>query len=371
MIAAASAMTNPPSPTKILFGPGTFGQLRAELEALGSSRPFVVCGRHFEASLHGRSLHTALPGAEFFIGVEENPLMSTVDAQARIIRDQGCDAVVGIGGGSVLDAAKVAACLGTTLSCAAFVAAPQAEKTLPYVTVPTTSGSGSEVTRAAVLTDAKGLKVAVANDILYPRTAIVDPELTYALPARITASSGIDALCQGVESFWAATANAESEHVALEAATAAYANLERAVHTPDAASRKAMSVAALRSGQALSMTGLTGCHGVSYGFSKCCGLVHGFAVALTLPWFLEFYNVVQPEKCSHICKLLGSSDIAHAQDEFRRLLKAIGAPVTLSEAHCTPGHIPELISLGLGKRPASPRQLTAEDMQALLESLSA
>ena len=221
-----------------------------------------------------------------------------------------------------------------------------------------------------MLTSANGTKIAIADNQLFPRLAIVDPSLTYSLPARATAACGIDALCQGLESFWSLPANTESEGYAREAATLAYAHLERVVKNPEAQARHAMSLAALRSGQAIAMTGLTGCHGVSYGFSKYCGLTHGFAVAITLPWFLEFYASVQPEKCQQVCSFLGAESISQAQQNFRALLRAIGAPVTLSDAGCRAESWPEIIALGLPKRPASPRQLSAQDLQALLESLA-
>ena len=127
-------MTNPATPTKIIFGLETFRQLPTELKALQVNHPLVVCGRHFAHSAEGRELRLLLENADFFVGVEENPLMTTVDAMALEARKQKCDSIIGIGGGSVLDSAKVATCLRGSQDCAAFVASPKkVENALPFV----------------------------------------------------------------------------------------------------------------------------------------------------------------------------------------------------------------------------------------------
>ena len=361
-------------PTKVIFGEKTFQQLFFELEAAGVKKPLIMCGHHFVDSYKYSDIEEKISNFEIFTEIESNPSTRTVDAAAKILNSRECDAVVGIGGGSVLDSAKVVACMKNyKKGCETFYKKIAIKEQVPFFALPTTSGSGSEATMYSVLTTRSGIKKTLQHKKFYAKVAIVDPELTYSMPPNITAATGIDAFCQSVESYWAKNSTEHTRKFSAEGIELSYHSLFKAVKEPEKQVRQNMSLSSLRAAQAFSNTGTTACHTVSYAITKKFRLVHGFAVALTLPWFLGFYSKkggVAEKKCLEICNILGAKTIAQGREKIAEFMKSVGAPTTLREIGCTPDDFEEIIKSSLTHKPQNPQKHTAQDLQRMFEEIS-
>ncbi|VVC00726.1 Iron-containing alcohol dehydrogenase [uncultured archaeon] len=359
-------------PTKVIFGEKSFQQLFSELSVAQVKKPLIICGNHFINSFKFRDIEEKIPVFELFSGVEENPSTATADAAAKVLNEGGCDAVIGIGGGSAMDVAKVVACMkGCGKSCESFYRQIKitGKNRVPFFALPTTSGSGSEVTKYSVLTLLSGEKKSISDNKFYARVALVDPELTYTMSPEVTASCGVDAFCQAIEAYWAGTATTETGRYAAEAIQLAYHNLFKAVNDPDKQVRQNMSLASLRSGQAFGQTGTTAPHGCSYAFTKYYGLPHGFAVGITLPWFLGFYAEKRGKKCLEICNILGAKTIPEGKEKIIGFLASVGAPTRLDEIGCPRSDFPKIIEMCMGQRPQNPRGHSRGDIERMLNEI--
>ena len=255
---------------RILFGPGVRHKLPEAVRSLGN-RPFLATGRHAAGVDVVRDLGTA---ATFV--VQGEPTLDTIRAAVALFRSERCDVVVGIGGGSALDAAKAIAALATNsgepLDYLEVIGRgrPLEAMPAPCIAVPTTAGTGSEVTRNAVLGSPEhGVKASLRHASMLPRLALVDPELTLTLPAAATVSTGLDALTQLIEPYVSVRATPLTDPLCLDGIRRISRSLPRAA-SPEGASdieaRTDMSLAALFGGLALANAGL--------------GVVHGFAAPI-------------------------------------------------------------------------------------------
>jgi alcohol dehydrogenase class IV len=241
------------------------------------------------AALAARLAEQGLIAASHAVAGE--PQIDSVEEGARRARAAGCDLVIGIGGGSVLDTAKAIAALaandGGALNYMEVVGAgrPLGRPALPMIAVPTTAGTGSEVTRNAVIGAPKQrAKASIRHPSLLPRLALVDSTLTHDLPPHLTASSGLDALTQLIEPYVSRRAQPIADGLCLEGLARASWALRRAYHTPgDAAAREAMSTASLLSGMALANAGLGAVHGIAAPLGGSYAAPHGATCAALLP----------------------------------------------------------------------------------------
>ena len=258
--------------TRIVFGEGTAATLPELVRTLGS-RPMVVTGASTERA---KWLVSALAAEAFAVAGE--PTVELVRQGARHVQESACDVVVSLGGGSAIDAGKaiaaVAANGGEPLEFLEVVGKGRALAipSLPFIVVPTTAGTGSEVTRNAVLGSAEhGVKASLRSPLMLPRVALVDPELTYGLPPAVTAATGLDALTQLIEPYVSARANPLADAICVEGIRCVVGALRRAFHDgADREARRDMALASLFGGLALANAGL--------------GVVHGFAAPLGGSW---------------------------------------------------------------------------------------
>jgi alcohol dehydrogenase class IV len=258
--------------TRIIFGEGTAATL-PELSRTFGNRPLVVAG----ASSERNAPLVAAFAAETF-RVSGEPTVELVREGARRVLDAACDVVVSVGGGSVIDAGKAIAAVATNggepLDFLEVVGKGRAIATqpLPFIAVPTTAGTGSEVTRNAVLGSTEhGIKASLRSPLMLARVALVDPELTYGLPPAVTASTGLDALTQLIEPYVSIRANPLSDAICVEGIRRVAGALRCAYHDgTDKDARREMALAALLGGLALANAGL--------------GVVHGFAAPLGGRW---------------------------------------------------------------------------------------
>lgn len=277
---------------KIVFGAGKINGLADQLTGR-AKRLLLVRGRSSCAIPLVREILSAhdIPFTEFEVHGEP-----TVDvAREGAALAEGCDMVIGLGGGSVLDAGKAIAALttnpGDVLDYLEVVGKGQALVNAPlaYIAIPTTAGTGTEVTRNAVLeSPAHGVKVSLRSPLMLPSVALVDPELTYDLPPEITASSGLDALTQLIEPFVSVKANPMVDAICREGIRHAAKSLRQAYHNgADASAREGMSLASLFGGLALANAALGTVHGFAGPLGGMLHAPHGAICARLLPLVME------------------------------------------------------------------------------------
>lgn len=273
-------------PPRILFGSGRRAELPAIAGALGS-RPLLVTGRADRAALGIQ------PAA--VVRVPGEPTLEDVRAGVEAAREARCDAVVAVGGGSALDAGKAIAMLlangGDPLDYAEVIGAgrPIARASVPWVAVPTTAGTGSEVTRNAVLASReRRLKVSLRSPLMLARVALIDPGLTLDLPPAQTAATGLDALAQLIEPFLSCRAHAMTDALCRDGLARAARALPRAwADGSDLAARSDMALAAMYSGMALAHAGLGAVHGFAAPIGGRYAAPHGAVCAALLPGVLR------------------------------------------------------------------------------------
>lgn len=330
-----------------IIAPGSIATVGALIEAI-DARSIVLFagGRAFESSGASAALDRALVGREvFFIrDISANPDVDAVNAAIAQYRDASPGLSIAVGGGSVLDLAKVVNVVAPhTQDARPYLVGHQQflPSPVPLVAIPTTAGSGSEVTRYAVVT-VEGEKIPFGDPALIPQHVILDPLLTHSLPPHVTASTGLDALAQAMESMWSIHSDGTSREVAVRALGLAWRNLEAAVHRPDAASRAAMFEAAHLSGLAIDRSPTSAPHALSLYLTTSYGVPHGHAVALTLGAALEFnssvsvLDVVDQRGVAHvkavlsdIVNVLGGRDPHHSRVMLYDMIDAVGLEPTL------------------------------------------
>ena len=288
---------------RILFGPGTHREL-AELCAPLGRRALLVTGRGAREREPAAGLINDLEQrlSAVVAPVQGEPTTASVEALGQQAKETGCNMVIGIGGGSVLDAAKAAAALASNPGRAmdylevVGLGKPLESPALPILAVPTTAGTGSEVTRNAVVGSPEHrVKASIRHPSMLPRLALVDPLLTHTSPPSVTASSGLDALTQLLEAYVSVRAQPMTDGFCTEGLARVGWALRRAYADPgDAEAREAMSTASLLSGLALSNAGLGAVHGIAGVIGGAFDAPHGAVCAALLPtvtsinvWFLR------------------------------------------------------------------------------------
>lgn len=307
-------------PRSILFGVGRAAECGRAASALGA-RPLLATGsdparaQAVRASLRAAGIP---PAAEFAVSGE--PTLAVAESIARAARDARCDLVVSVGGGSVLDAGKAAAALapndGPPRRYIEVVGEgrPLERAPLPHIAVPTTSGTGAEATRNAVLgAPEEGVKASLRDPRLVPAVALVDPELAAGAPPAVAAAAGLDALAQLLEAFTSCRANPFTDGFCREGLARAGRSLRASVLAPSAAARADMALAALFSGIALANAGLGAVHGFAGPLGGMTGAPHGALCAALLA----------PVTRANLAALEGrqpKSDALARYDEAARLL---------------------------------------------------
>lgn len=260
---------------KVLRGRGKLAQTAELMDKLNIRKPLLVCGDR---------LVEKIPLADFvhFKGYHPNPDFADAVAGAALYRANGCDGLISLGGGSAMDTAKaVKALLIAPSPEAALNNELPADAVLPHIAIPATAGTGAEATQFAVVY-VDGRKVSLSHSALLPDGVVLDADLLDSLPEYHKKSCALDALSQGIESYWAKAATEESQVQAYLAIIGILDNL-RAYLAGDAHAAEAVLEAAYRSGRAIQISRTTAAHAMSYQITKKLGLAHGHACMLTLP----------------------------------------------------------------------------------------
>lgn len=363
-------------PQRIVFGWGAVAELGKLASPLGGRVMLVTGRRAMKASgITDRVvavLREAGIAVTLFDEVEREPEVATVDRGREAARQWGAECVVGLGGGSAMDAAKVIAGLhGEEASTAEFHAGRVAVRPgLPMIAVATTSGTGSEVTVNGVISDrARRVKVSIRGEGLMPWAAVVDPELTVPCPAAVTASAGMDALCQAIESYASIHATAVTEALSVRAVEEIVASLETAVR--DGGCREArtrMAEGSLMAGMALGNARLGVIHGLVHPLGVRYEIPHGLACGVMLPAALRYNRAAMGAKYERLRSLMGGADPAEFCAE---LLDRVGLPSDFTGFGVREDDLPTIAdeSLPSGSLKANPRRVTREEALTLLREV--
>jgi alcohol dehydrogenase class IV len=344
---AAGVLTGmlPISQPVLLVGPGSSRRLGETLAGFGHRRIMIVTDR----VVSGLGLHEGLRealaagGVEqvLYDGVSADTPIPEVEHGIALYRERACDAIVAVGGGSPMDAAKVIASAVANrkpprklVGYFKGLKAPE-----PVYAVPTTAGTGSEVTVAAVISDpTEGRKYVVADSRLVPQLAALDPALMAGLPPAITAATGMDALTHAAEAFLSKWANEHTDRMALAAVGMIYANLRRVCrHGDDLAAREQMSLAATYAGLAFTRANVGYVHAIAHQLGGRYHVPHGLANAIMLPHVLRFSSPAVTKRLAALAVRAGVSDegekaqvLAHKFiDSVEKLNHDIGIPATV------------------------------------------
>ena len=319
---------------EVVSGPGSIRRIPELLNREKVKNVMVVTGPSIGKKL-APSILTALDDAGIrhvlFAEVEANPTVNTVNKIQKLYLDNGCDGFIALGGGSPMDAAKGAA---------ARVVRPNAKvgqlagllkvmkKLPPFIAVPTTAGTGSETTIAAVITDSDTHhKYAIMDLHLVPKYAVLDPELTKGLPPKITATTGMDALTHAVEAYTNWTYNTEETiRAAEEAVVGIFRYLERAYRDgDDMDARTQMLIASFKAGFAFTHACVGNVHSIAHTLGGLYNTPHGLANAVILPIVLEDYGEVVYEKLAHLAELTGVKDNGSTEEKAKAFIAEIRA----------------------------------------------
>jgi alcohol dehydrogenase class IV len=355
-------------PTTIRFGPGAVNELPGELDRRGIRYPLLVSDRGLARTPVFERISAMMPRAVVFTAVAPNPTEQNVLEGVEAYWRGGCDGIVGVGGGSPLDAAKAIrlkvahtdplASYDDLLDGASRITAnvPQ------YIAIATTSGTGSEVSRSAVITITKtNRKTVIFSPNLIPSLAIADPELTLALPPHLTAGTGMDAFTHNVEAYISLGYHPICDAVALGGAKLAWDNLPRVMHDPaDIEARSNMMVSSMMGAIAF-QKGLGATHSLAHPLSSDFAMHHGTANAVMLPWVLEFNQEAAGDRLKTLADEFGYDDVAEA---VRELNRRIGIPARLREFGVSESSLEALADKAIqdGCHQLNPRPCTREDL---------
>jgi len=301
-------------PVKIRFGDGVSADLGGILADEGVGRPLVVMDAGLDELIPGvGDALAAVPGAVRFEKDPGEPTSDLVDLAGSTLADARCDGVVAIGGGSCMDTAKAARLVagqGGPYMRYTSGDVDYQPPSVPLVCIPTTAGTGSEVSGGAVITDpATHIKAGIANPLLRAQYALVDPELTHGLPPRITAYTGIDALAQAIAAVIVKVATPVGDGIALESVRLAADALPRVVADgSDAAARSRMACASLMAGLAMNISDCGSEHSLGQALGGRYGLPHGLTIGLVLAESMDRDRRFVPERFERVADALGAPD---------------------------------------------------------------
>ena len=369
--------------TPVVFGAGRLQSLEHELYRLGEGRLLVVSDQGVVGAGILGELGAVLDRAgrvyTVLADVEPNPSVETVQRGEALLREAGCSALVAIGGGSSIDAAKAIGILARNEPpLQRYEGANKFPNTpLPVIAIPTTAGTGSEVTMSAVITDrARRYKMSVRGGAVAPKLALLDPQLLRSLPAGVAAATGMDALTHAVEahvSLWAAP---PAQALALHAIALIAAHLRPFVANrghPTAAGN--MLVASMLAGAAFAHARVGVVHAMAHPLGGRYDVPHGVANAIVLPYAMEYNLIACPERFAQVARAMGEQvdglttlEAARcAVDAVRRLAADIGIPLTLRSTAAREEGIADMAGDALegGLALTNPRTVTFDDVVAI------
>ncbi|MFX1279856.1 MAG: phosphonoacetaldehyde reductase [Promethearchaeota archaeon] len=373
------------------LGVGSIQNLQRILKSINSKRVFFITGNSSLEKPNIKKVKSIIRKEceiYHFDEISSIPSIEGVKIALNSFRKSNSDVIVAMGGGSVLDIGKSVSIFSTNkgnIEDYLFKKISFRKKGIPLILIPSTAGTGSEATHFAVIFKEK-TKYSLADEkFMRADYIIVDPELTYSLPKRITAYTGMDAFCQGIESFWNINSTDESKEYAKKAIRLIMNNIEKAVNSPDEESRYNMAIGANYAGKAINITKTTAAHAISYPITSYFNVPHGLAVALTISSMIFFNagvnknDVLDPRGLEYVKKimdevklLIGARTFIEAQEIVNNLIKKIGLELKLSELGISSQSDLEIIVKN-GFNPErvknNPRLLTEPQLREILEGI--
>ena len=374
-------------PTNIRFGVDSVNDLGIMVKQLGGSKAFLVVDPGLQKAglterITGPLTRAAIPFT-IYDQVEPEPSLQLADQGAKFAQKAGADCVVGVGGGSALDIAKAVSILLTNGGKAAdYIGLGKIKKPgVPKIMVPTTAGTGAEVTFTAVfINEETKSKAGMNGEPLYPDGALLDPALTVSLPPEVTAATGIDAFTHALEAYVSNQAHHISDMYAMEALDLISRNLGPAyANGNNLAARSAMLMGSLLGGKALAMAGVGLVHAMAYPLGGMFHTPHGLANAILLPYVVEYNLIGSPEKYATVAQIMGYDTEGLAPREaatltveaIHQLNADVGIPASLKALEIPADDIPQMARIALTvTRPVenNPRQPTLADVIAVYEA---
>lgn len=340
-------------PVKLIFGNGKRKEIEKYIDEIRGKNGVLVCGKSFTKNGVADEFVNLSGGKikKIFSDIRPNPTTDNVDECVKLMREIDADFAIALGGGSPMDCCKAACAIAKgddkIRSYHSEGKAINSNEAIPMIAVTTTSGTASEVTNISVLTDVeKNLKNPMNDPAMYPKIAIIDPELTLTVPPQVTASTGLDVLAHAVESYWATIHQPVCSACSIYAARLVFAWLEKAYNNPDdLEAREKMAEASIVAGVAFSHPRTTGSHACSFPLTNIYGVPHGEACAFTLDYFLKF-NAKYADadgRITALAKDCGFETPNDMADEITVMKKRMGMRCTLKEIGCeTDDQIEEL-----------------------------
>lgn len=328
-------------PVKLIFGNGKRKEIEKYIDEIKGKNGVLVCGKSFTKNGVADEFVNLSGGKikKIFSDIRPNPTTDNVDECVKLMREINADFAIALGGGSPMDCCKAACAIAKgddkIRSYHSEGKAINSDEAIPMIAVTTTSGTASEVTNISVLTDVeKNLKNPMNDPAMYPKIAIIDPELTLTVPPQVTASTGLDVLAHAVESYWATIHQPICSACSIYAARLVFAWLEKAYNNPDdLEAREKMAEASIVAGVAFSHPRTTGSHACSFPLTNIYGVPHGEACAFTLDYFLKF-NAKYADadgRITALAKDCGFETPNDMADEITAMKKRMGMRCTLKE----------------------------------------
>ncbi len=353
-------------PQQEYFG---FGAIEKLDEIVGGKKIFLVSGKNsFEVS--GAKEVLDKQNYNRFWDFSPNPKIEDIQKGFEIFEKENYDFIVAVGGGSVIDTAKAIKLFYYE----------KTERKTPLVAIPTTAGSGSEATYFIVYYIGKEKQSKGDVNVTLPNYVICDPELTVSLPRKVTASTGMDALGQAIESYWCINSTEKSKKYARESINLLVGNLEQAVNSGLREAKEKVMKASNLAGKAINISKTTACHSIAYPITSYFQIIHGHAVSLTLGEMLV-YNSKVGEDCLdsrgeeyvkknifEICEMLGVLNPLEGKDKIKRLMQGIGLKTKLRELGLSLKDVELIVEKGFNPERIknNPRLLTKDNLKKVL-----
>jgi alcohol dehydrogenase len=372
---------------KEYFGWGSIKNLEEIIKKENPKNIFLVTGKSsYTSSGAQEQIEKILFGMRItrFSDFSINPKLEEIQKGIDLFKKIEYDLVIAVGGGSPIDVAKSINLLSlNSESAKQYITGKsqilQAGK--PFVAIPTTSGSGSEATKFAVVYINKQ-KYSLASDLLLPTYSIIDPQFVMSLPAYQTAATGMDALSQTIESYWSIHSTSESKGYSKDALKLLLENLEGAVNSPTKENKEKVAKASNLAGKAINITFTTACHAISYPLTSHYGVSHGHAVGLTLGEMLNYIAKVSKKDCldkrgpeyvtksiKEILEIMQVETPEEGKNKIKTLMDKIGLKTKLSELGIN--EIELIIENGFNPQRVknNPRKITKEDLKRILQQI--
>lgn len=364
-------------PTKIIFGSGALSEVSTVVEDLSASRLFLVTDRGIVKSGIADKVLSQIEPVHIIDTIEQNPKSTTVNEAAAHVRTMKPDLVVGLGGGSSLDAAKALALLGTNPGTIEEYEGRKKYKypPLPVLALPTTCGTGSEVTWVAVITDdSRKFKMSIKGPDMFPRAAIVDPDVLVTLPQSLIASTGMDALTHAIEAYTVNPRTVVTDVFALKAIQLIFGSLKNAyTDITNKQARENIMLGSTLAGIAFGNSDVGAVHCIAETVGGLYDIPHGVANSIFLPFIMEFNLPVVKNRYAHIARHTGieeKDDDAAAQaliEKVKVLSRSLNIP-SFKRLGITERDFPEIAqrSVENNSNPSNPREATVADYIEIL-----